>query len=155
MNQTFRKVAFSCGLRFSYYTTAVLLLITFLCLIPTSYRTPSPLYILLSLAVLPSVIKAMFFSERNAKKKEHAPAYPLFCKKHHYDNISYRSMSISYLLLFVLFAAWHISYISHTNLPAILRNLPVLLGMVSLLVRIFAALGYLLYFHFFPLHAMR
>ena len=155
MNDTFRKVASLCGLRLSYYVTAALLTIAFLCLIPTAYRTASPLYILLSLAVLPSVVKAMFFSNKTAKKKEHALAYPLFCKKYHYDYFTYQSISVSYLLLFILFAAWHISYLSQADIPALLRNLPLLLGSSSLVIRIFAVLGYRLYFRFFPLHAMR
>ncbi len=155
MNNTFRKVASLCGLRLSYYTTAALLAIAFLSLIPTMYRTPSPLYILLSLAVLPSVVKALFFSAPKNKKKEYTLAYPLFCKKYHYDFITYRSLRISYLLIFVLFAAWHISYVTSPDTPAIIRCLPALLGSVSLLVQIFAIWGYRLYFHFFPLHAMR
>ena len=155
MNETFRKVASSCGLRLSYYATAALLAIAFLCLVPTEHLTPSPLYILLCLAALPSVIKAMFFSSGNAKKKEPALAYPLFCKKYHYDYIAYRSMSISYILLFVLLAAWHISYLPQTDNPAVLQNLPALLGSAGLLIRIFAVLGYRLYFRFFPLQAMR
>ena len=155
MNTTFRKVAAFCGLRLSYYTTAALLAVIFLALIPTAYISASPLYILLTLAVLPSVVKAMFFTEEKNKKKEYAPAYPLFCKKFRYDFIAYKAMNVSYLLLFVLFAAWHISCSSQQDIPALLQNLPVLLACISLLIRIFAVLGYLLYFRFFPLHAMR
>jgi len=155
MNNTFRKVASFCGLRLSYYTTAALLAITFLVLIPTAYISASPLYILLSLAILPSAVKAMFFSSEKYKKKEYALAYPLFCKKYRYDFIACQSMSVSYLLLFVLFAAWHISCASQTDIPALLQNLPLLLAGSSLLIRILAVLGYRLYFRFFPLHAMR
>ena len=155
MNNTFRKVASFCGLRVSYYTTAALLAIAFLCLIPTAYLTASPLYILLSLAVLPSVIKAMLFSSDKNKKREHSLAYPLFCKKFHYDYVSYRSMSISYLLLFILFGAWHISYASQAEMPALIRNLPLLLGSSSLLIRLLAVSGYWFYFRVFPLRAMR
>jgi len=155
MNNTFRKVASFCGLRLSYYTTAALLAITFLVLIPTAYISASPLYILLSLAILPSAVKAMFFSSEKYKKKEYALAYPLFCKKYHYTFITYQSMQISHLLLFVLFAAWHISYASQTDAPAFIQSLPLLLGSSSLLTRIFATVGYWLYFRLFPIRAMR
>lgn len=155
MNNTFRKVASFCGLRLSYYATAALLAISFLLLIPTAYRTASPLYILLSLAVLPSLIKAMFFSAHNQQKRAHASAYPLFCKKYHYDYTACQAMNVSYLLLFVLFAAWQISYASQADIPVILQNLPILIGSISLLIRIGAVSGYLLYFRFFPLRAMR
>jgi len=155
MNDTFRKVAALCGLRLSYYTTAAFLTIAFLILVPTAYLTASPLYILLSLALLPSVVKALFFSSETQKKREPAMAYPLFCKKFHYNFIAYRSMSISYLLLFILLAAWHISYTSHTDIPAIIRTLPALIGSLSLLTRIFGVFGYRIYFRFFPLRAMR
>lgn len=155
MNNTFCKVASFCGLRFSYYATAAMLTVIFLTLIVTGYISASPLYILLTMAVLPSVIKALFFSPDKKKKKEYALAYPLFCKKYHYNTIAYRSMNISYLLTFVLIAAWHIACVSQIGLPAIVRNLPFLLGGCSLLLRILAVLYYRLYFHFFPLRAMR
>lgn len=155
MDKTFRTVAASCGLRLSYYITAALLAITFLVLIPTLYRTVTPLYILLCLAVLPSITKAMFFSDTKNKKREHDMAYPLFCKKYRYTFITYQSMKISHLLLFVLFAAWHISYASQTDAPAFIQSLPLLLGSSSLLIRIFATVGYWLYFRLFPIRAMR
>jgi len=155
MNDTFRRVAAFCGLRLSYYTTASLLAIAFLALIPTAYLTPSPLYILLSLALLPSLVKALFFSSETAKKREPALAYPLFCKKFRYNAVAYRSMNISYLLLFILLAAWHISYTSCTGIPAIIRSLPALLGSISLLTRLLGIWGYRVYFRFFPLRAMR
>ena len=62
MNYTFSRVAAFCGLRLSYYSTAGLLVLIFLLLIPTEYQTPTPIYILFSMAVLPSVAEAMFFS---------------------------------------------------------------------------------------------
>ena len=154
MNDTFRRVAAFCGLRLSYYTTAVLLIITFLALAPTAYLTASPLYILLALALLPSVIKAMFFSSEQ-KKREPAMAYPLFCKKYRYNLVLYRSMNISYLLLFILLAAWHISYVSHTDIPAVIRTLPSLISSLSLLTRVLGGVAYRIYFRFFTFRAMR
>ena len=51
MNYTFSRVAAFCGLRLSYYSTAGLLVLIFLLLIPTEYQTPTPIYILFSMAV--------------------------------------------------------------------------------------------------------
>lgn len=154
MNYTFGRVAAFCGLRLSYYTTAAALGFVFLALVPTEYRTASPLYILLALAVLPSVIRAMFFSSQQEKKRENNLAFPLFCKKYHYNFVMQKSMNLAYLLLFVLFAAWHISYSLNENYPAIITALPTLLAAISLLVRIVGVIGYRLYFHLFPLKAM-
>lgn len=154
MNDTFRRVAAFCGLRLSYYTAAALLTITFLVLVPTAYLTASPLYILLALALLPSVVKAMFFSSEQ-KKREPAMAYPLFCKKYRYNFVSHRSMNMAYLLLFVLLAAWRISYVSRTDIPSVIRTLPALIGSLSLLTRVLGILAYRAYFRFFPFRAMR
>ena len=70
MNHTFSRVAAFCGLRLSYYITAALLAITFIVLILTGYRSATPVYILLIMAVLPSVIEAVFFSKHNEKRRE-------------------------------------------------------------------------------------
>ena len=70
MNYTFSQVASFCGLRLSYYSTAALIAISFLILAPTQFRTASPLYILLTMAVLPSVVKVLFFSSTQKEKRE-------------------------------------------------------------------------------------
>jgi len=155
MNDTFRRVAAQCGLRLSYYTTAALLALGFFILVPTAYRSASPLYILLAMALFPSLAEAVFFSSKTEKKRESALAYPLFCKKYRYNYTSYRCMNISYPAVFIFLSAWHISYASHTGIPAIIRLLPALLGGISLLTRILGVAGYLIYFRCFPLRAMR
>lgn len=155
MNYTFGRVAAFCGLRLSYYSTAALLAITFLLLSLTEYRNPTPLYILLMLAVLPSLLKAMFFSGKALQKKESHLEYPLFCKKYGYDGKLHNSMNLAYVLLFILFAAWHISYWPVEDIPNPVTALPSLIASLSLLIRIFGNIGYRLYFHFFPLQAMR
>ncbi len=154
MNYTFQRVAAFCGLRLSYYATAAMVALAFFALILTEYRTASPLYILLTLAVLPSLVKAMFFSDSKKQKREPL-SFPLFCKKFHYDHIIYQSMNLSYLLLFLLFAAWHISYSRSETVPAFIAALPGLIAGLSLLIRILGVFGYRLYFHLFPLKAMR
>jgi len=151
MNNTFRQVAAFCGLRLSYYIMAALLIVSFLCLVVTEYKTASPLYILLMLAVLPSLMKAIFFT----KKEESPLAFPLFCKKYHYNSNQYRAMNLAYLLLFVLLTAWHISYISADTLPLPVSILPSLIAGISLIIRILGVIGYQLYFHLFPLKSMR
>lgn len=153
MNYTFSRVAAFCGLRLSYYSTAALLAILFLVFAVTGYRTPTPLYILLTMAVMPSAIEAVFFSNQK-EKRENAMAFPLFCQKFRYDKIKFRAMNISFLLLFVLLAAWHISYTSETATPAFIRMLPAILAATALLLRILGVIGYRLYFHLFPLKAM-
>lgn len=152
MNYTFSRVAALCGLRLSYYVTAALLAFSFLVLVVTDYRTASPLYILLSLAVLPSLLKAMLFSKET--KRENALTFPLFCQKYHYNASTYKAMNLSYLLILILFVAWHFSYHLGTDTPKLLTQLPFLLAAVSLLIRLLGVIGYRLYFHLFPLKAM-
>ena len=152
MNYTFSRVASHCGLRLSYYITAALLAITFLVLVFTQYITASPLYILLCLAVLPSLLKSMLYSK--ATKRENELTFPLFCQKYHYNTEMYKAMNLSYLLILILFVAWHLSYRPGTNLPELITRLPSLLASVSLLVRLLGVTGYRLYFHLFPLKAM-
>jgi len=153
MNYTFSRVAAFCGLRLSYYITAALLIIAFLSLAPTEYLTATPLYILLTMVVLPSIVEAMFFS-KHKEKRENDSSFPLFCKKYHYNEIKFKSMKIAYLLLFILLAAWHISYTGHMTTPAFIRTLPAILAATALLLRILITLGYRLYFHFFPFKAV-
>ena len=154
MNYTFGRVAAHCGLRLSYYITAGMLALAFLGLVLTGYVTPSPLYILLTLAVLPGILKTMLYSNAPKNKRENDVAFPLFCKKYHYDFVSYKAMNLAYLLLFILFAAWQFSYSLHTAVPDAIAALPALLAGASLLTRILAVIGYRLYFHLFPLKAM-
>lgn len=155
MNHTFQRVAAFCGLRLSYYITAALLAVAFVGLALTeNYRTASPLYILLTMAVMPAILKSMFFSAKKEEKRENALAFPLFCKKYHYDLAMYKSMNLAYLLLFILFAAWHISYSLVEAVPSVISSLPALIAALSLLTRILGSIGYRLYFHLFPLKAM-
>lgn len=154
MNHTFGRVAAHCGLRLSYYITAAAVGLSFLILVPTDYITATPLYILLVLATAPSLIKSMFFSGKTEEKRANDLAFPLFCKKYHYNFVAYKSMNLAYLLLFILFAAWRISYITQQAIPEVISFLPVLIAGVSLLTRLLAVIGYRLYFHLFPLKAM-
>ena len=154
MNYTFTRVASFCGLRLSYYSTAALIFISFLALAVTEYRSASPLYILLTMAVLPAIAETLFFSKQKTKKRENGLSFPLFCAKYHYNEIKFKSMKIAYLLVFILLAAWHISYTNYTTAPAFIRTLPAILAASSLLLRVLVTLGYRLYFHFFPFKAM-
>lgn len=154
MNYTFGRVAALCGLRLSYYITAALLAVSFLGLATTEYRTASPLYILLSLALLPTLLKAMLFSGKQKEKRENELTFPLFCKKYRYDAAMYQAMNLAHLLLVVLFAAWHLSYRLSTDTPALVTSLPTAIAAISLLSRLLGVIGYRLYFHLFPLKAM-
>ena len=153
MNYTFSRVAAFCGLRLSYYSTAALLALIFLLLVPTEYKTPTPVYILLTMALLPSLTEAMFFSNHK-EKRENDLAFPLFRKKYKYNPVKFSAMKIAYLLLFVLLAAWHISYSNVTITSTFIPKLPAVLAAASLLLRILGTLGYRLYFQLFPFKAM-
>lgn len=154
MKHTFRQVAALCGLRLSCYCTVAFLFLTFLFLVPTRYRTPTPLYIILVLALFPSLLKSMFSNESSKKERDNTLVFPLFCKKYRYDRAMYCSMNLAYLLSFLLFAAWQFSYHRQQELPDFLRCLPSLLCAVSLLIRFLGVVGYRLYFHLFPVRAM-
>ena len=155
MNYTFARVASFCGLRLSYYSTAALIFISFLALAATEYRSASPLYILLTMAVLPAISEALFFSNQKTKKRENDLAFPLFCKKYRYDANSHKAMNLAYFLLFLLFAAWHISYALSTGFPLLIRILPTATAFLSLVTRLLGTLLYRLYFLLFPFKAMR
>lgn len=155
MNQLFRRVASFCGLRLSYYTTTVAVALAFFLLILTENRTVSPLYITLSALVMPGLIKAMLYPESSKKeKRENVSAFPLFCKKYHYNARVHTSMNLAYLLLFVMLFAWRISYLGSSHSEFIV-NLPVLTGCLSLLLRTVLTIGYQIYFRCFTLQAMR
>lgn len=156
-NHLFHQVASFCGLRLSYYITEGMVAVLFLMLVLTEHSTVSPLYIVLSALVMPGIIKAMLFSEDSAKqkkKKENSSPFPFFCKKYHYDANTYTALRIAYLILFVMLLAWRISYLNSTK-PNWITLLPILVGGLSLLLRIGISIGYLIYFRLFPTKAMR
>ncbi len=157
MRYTFQRVAAQCGLRLAYYMTAAMLAIEFLLLTVTKYRTASPLYILLVLAVLPSLLHSMLFSPEKQKntKRENALPFPLFCKKYRYNASFHNAMNLTYFLLFLLLVAWHFSYSLTPGAPMLIRMLPAGTAFLSLLARLLGTLGYRLYFDLFPLKAMR
>lgn len=157
INYTFQRVAALCGLRLSYYVTAAALIFSFLFLTLLEYRTGSPLYILLFLALLPSLVHTILFSSEKQKneKRENSLSFPLFCKKYRYQSSFHQAMKIAYFFIFLLLAAWHISCSSDTELPELLRMLPAGIAALSLITRVFGTIGYRIYFHTFPFKAMR
>ncbi len=156
-NYIFRKVAALCGLRISLYITLTLLIISFLALILTGYRTASPLYILIFGAILPEWIQMVIFPETDKKKekRENKLPFPLFCQKYHYTTKRHKSTNLACLVLFFMLAAWHISYMNNSSLPSIVRALPSLIAVINLITRLFATITYQIYFTYFPLKAMR
>lgn len=153
MQHTFRQVAAFCGLRLSYYATAILLAIVFFALLFTEYKTATPLYLLVAAMLLPGILKSVVFPDN--KKRENDMPFPLFCQKYHYDVLSGRALNLSCLLLFILFAAWQASYRSAEDFPVFVTHLPVWITAASLLARLLLTLGYYLYFCLFPVKAMR
>lgn len=150
----FRKVAALCGLRISLYITLALLIVSFLGLIFTGYRTASPLYIIIFAAILPGWIQMVVFPESDKKKEKKLP-FPLFCQKYHYTTKRHKSMNLACLVLFLMLGAWHISYINSTSLPTIVTALPSFIAMINLVTRLFITVAYQIYFTYFPLKAMR
>ena len=65
----FQKVAALCGLRISLYITIALLILSFLILNFTGYRTASPFYIIIFAAILPEWIQMVVFPDSDKKKE--------------------------------------------------------------------------------------
>lgn len=157
MHALFRQVAAFCGLRLSYYLTEAIVAILFFMLVLTENRTVSPLYIVLSALVMPSIIKAMLFPEeqkKQKKKKESSSPLPLFCKKYRYDATMHTSFRIAYLILFIMLLAWRVSYLNSQK-PDWIILLPIWTGGISLILRLGISMGYQIYFRHFPMKAMR
>ena len=87
-----KKVASLCGLRISLYITLALLIISFLTLNLTGYRTASPFYIMVFATILPEWIQMVVFPESDNKKKkrENQLPFPLFCEKVALDLLVYQ-----------------------------------------------------------------
>ena len=151
----FRQVAAMCGLRISYYIAAALLSLTVIILPLIGYRTATPIYILFTMALLPGLTHAMFFSSEKNEKRENGTPFPLFRKKYKYNPNRHKALNISHLLLFILLAAWRFSYAGTSGLSVYVTELPTGIAIISILSRILITAFYHLYFRFFPLKAMR
>lgn len=160
MNFLFRRVAAYRGLVLSGYIIALLLAAAYLGLILTDYKTPSPLYLLFFSSVLPYLIRTLLEQKeeqrRFLKKEEQAqPLFPLFCKKYKFSSLRLTAASISYLIIFILLAAWRFSYVQIPDCPGFISSIPVFIAITGLCTRILFTLGYRYYFTHFPLRAMR
>ena len=153
----FQKVAALCGLRISLYITIALLILSFLVLNFTGYRTASPFYITVFAAILPEWIQMVVFPEDNNKKEKREPKlpFPLFCQKYNYTTKRHKSTSLACLVLFFMLGAWHISYMNHTSLPKIITVIPSSIAIINLITRLFTTIAYQIYFTHFPFKAMR
>ena len=149
----FQKVAALCGLRISLYITITLLILSFLVLNFTGYRTASPFYIIVFAAILPEWIQMVVFPE-NTKKKEKLP-FPLFCEKYRYTTRFHKSMNLASIILFLMLGAWHISYHINNTLPIIITMIPLSIAIINIMIRLFTTIIYQIYFIYFPLKAMR
>ena len=153
-NYIFRKVAGLCALRISRYITLILLIMSFLILNFTGYRTASPFYILVFATILPEWIQMVVFPEEHNTKESKLP-FPLFCKKYRYSIRYHKSMNLFNIILFLMLGAWHISYYSNNTLPTIVTVIPISIAIINLSTRLFANIIYQIYFTYFPLKAMR
>lgn len=153
----FRKVASLCGLRISLYITIALLIISFLTLNLTGYRTASPFYIIVFATILPEWIQMVVFPESDNKKKKREPRlpFPLFCEKYRYTIRYHKAMNLSNFILFLMLAAWHISYHMNTTLPTIITIIPISIAIINFVTRLLISIIYQIYFTYFPLSAMK
>ena len=156
-NYIFRKVAALCGLRISLYITLVLLILSFLVLNFTGYRTASPFYIIVFATILPEWIQMVVFPEPNNKKekRENKLPFPLFCKKYRYTIRYHKAMNLTNIILFLMLGAWHISYHNTNTLPTLVTIIPLSIAIINLLTRLLTNIIYQFYFTYFPLKAMR
>lgn len=155
MELLFHRVAAYRGLVLSGYVLSVLLALSFLCLLLTEYKTPSPFYLLFLYSVLPYLIRTLLEQKAAKQKKEEKNLFPLFCHKYRYSKLRHTAASISYLIAFFLLGAWHFSYAFRSGTPAFLCRLPDCIAAVSLFVRLAATICYRIYFRRNPLGAMR
>lgn len=156
-NYIFRKVAALCGLRISLYITLVLLILSFLVLNFTGYRTASPFYIIVFATILPEWIQMVVFPEPDNKKekRENKLPFPLFCKKYRYTIRYHKAMNLTNIILFLMLGAWHISYHNTNTLPTLVTIIPLSIAIINLLTRLLTNIIYQFYFTYFPLKAMR
>ncbi len=155
MELLFLHVAAYRGLVLSSYVLSALLALSFLCLLLTKYKTPSPLYLLFLYSVLPYLIRTLLEQKTAKQKKEEECLFPLFCHKYHYSKLRHTAASISYLIAFFLLGAWHFSYALHSGTPVLICRLPACIAAISLFVRLTATIVYRIYFRSNPLAAMR
>ena len=153
----FQKVAALCGLRISLYITIVLLILSFLVLNFSGYRTASPFYIIIFAAILPEWIQMVVFPEPDNKKekRENKLPFPLFCKKYRYTIRYHKAMNLTNIILFLMLGAWHISYHNTNTLPTLVTIIPLSIAIINLLTRLLTNIIYQFYFTYFPLKAMR
>lgn len=153
----FQKVAALCGLRISLYITIALLILSFLVLNFTGYRTASPFYITVFAAILPEWIQMVVFPEDNNKKEKREPKlpFPLFCQKYRYTTRYHKSMNLTSIVLFLMLGAWHLSYHLNNTLPAIITMIPLSIAIINMITRLLTIIVYQIYFIYFPLKAMR
>ena len=150
----FQKVATLCGLRISLYITIALLILSFLILNFSGYRTASPFYITVFAAILPEWIHMVVFPENNNTKEKKLP-FPLFCKKYRYTTRYHKAMNLASIVLFLMLGAWHIAYYNNNTLPTIVMIVPISIAIINLVTRLFTTIIYQIYFIYFPLKAMR
>lgn len=155
MELLFFRVAAYRGLMLSGYVLSALLAFSFLCLLLTEYKTPSPFYLLFLYSVLPYLIRTLLEQKYAHQKKEEESLFPLFCRKYHYSKLRHTAASISYLIAFFLLGAWHFSYAFHAETPVLISRLPACIAAASLFVRLVATICYRVYFRRNPLRAMR
>ena len=153
----FQKIATLCGLRISLYITLALLILSFLVLNFTGYRTASPLYIIVFAAILPEWIQMVVFpkTENKKGKREDKLPFPLFCQKYRYTIRYHKSMNLASIILFLMLGAWHISYYNSNTLPTIVMIIPLSIAIINIITRLFTTIIYQIYFTHFPLKAMR
>ena len=148
------QIAAFCGVRTALRVTAGITCAWFLFLFFHDYRTPTPLYIMLTCMVLPSLIQGAAFSNDTQKKeKEKKLPLPLFRKKYGYDSAKHFCLRLSHTVVILMFAAWHISF--RASDTSVYSAFPLVAAAGSLLVRIGVTVYYRFYFNYNITNAMR
>lgn len=158
MELLFHRVAAYRALVLSGYVLSASLALSYLILLFTEYKTPSPLYLLFLYSILPHLMRALLGqSVSPGQKKEDAMnhMFPLFCKKYHYSERNHQAANISYLIIFLLLCTWRYSYVLHPGSPSTVAGIPVIIAAGSLLIRILLSAGYRFYFCKNPIRAMK
>lgn len=161
MNLCLYRIASFRGLQLSCYHIAIMLVMSFTALLFTESKTVSPIYILLVLGLLPSLVESVAKSrqarreQQNNKRENSTVPFPLLIQKYHYSDNRQTALNFTYIIVLLLIAAWRFNYLLFPVSTQWICDLPVYCIAGSLVSRIVISIGYNMYFRFFPIQSMR
>lgn len=159
LNLCLNRLASYRGVVLSCRSLAVMLIVSFLVLAFGSGKTLAPLYIVLTLGLLPPFLSSVISASKRYQNKYgdelSKPLFPLLQRKYNFSELRFLSLNLTYIIILLLLLTWRIHYILFPSTSVFLCYLPVFIIGISLLLRILCTVGYLIYFRLFPLHAIR